>query len=55
MKKNKLPRLQTLYQAVLMALPIMTGVGVSHAETNTNFANGALAGAAIQYSPNVYC
>ena len=53
MKKNKLPRLQTLYQAVLMALPIMTGVGVSHAETNTNFANGALAGAAIQYSPNV--
>ena len=53
MKKNKLPRLQTLYQAVLLALPIMTGVGVSHAETNTNFANGALAGAAIQYSPNV--
>ena len=54
MKKNKLPRLQTLYQAVLLALPIMTEVGVSHAETNTNFANGALAGAAIQYSPN-YC
>ncbi len=54
MKTKSSPKLRTLSKAVLLALPLLVSTtSITHAETNTDIASGALVGATVQYSPNV--
>lgn len=53
MKTNQPIKLRAICHAVSLAIPIFASMTSAHAETQTDFATGALAGASISYPPNV--